>query len=382
MTEWQIPLFDTRFGEEELAAVQRPLKAGWLTMGQEVIDLEDELRAATGARHAIAVSNATMALQLSAVALGLGPGDEVLCPTLTFVASASAPRSVGASIRFCESVGSDDLNVDPASIAAQMTDKTRAIVVVHYGGFACAMEEIVSMADERGIPVIEDAAHAVFTRHRGKALGLHGRVGCYSFYSNKNATSGEGGALVTDDDALAEKLRLLRSHGMTTPTLDRHRGLAYSYDVVQPGFNARMDEIRAALLRVQLAKLPGFLERRRKLFELYCAAFEDSPVEVPFSRGRFREELPETGVHIMSVLLPTGTDRTGVMAALKEARIQTSIHYPPIHRFQAYRDQGSSLPRTEALADRQLTLPLYPGMADDDIEVVVKELLASLGHRR
>jgi dTDP-4-amino-4,6-dideoxygalactose transaminase len=382
MTPWRIPLFDTVFGEEELEAVQRPLKAGWLTMGQEVIDLEDELRTATGARHAIAVSNATLALQLSAVALGVGPGDEVLCPTFTFVASASAPRSTGATIRFCESVGSGDLNIDPESIAEQITKNTKAIVVVHYGGFACSMDEIVTMANEHGIPVIEDAAHAVFTHHNGKALGLHGKVGCYSFYSNKNATSGEGGALVTDDDDLAERLRLLRSHGMTTPTLDRHRGRANSYDVVMPGFNARMDEIRAALLRVQIAKLPGFLEQRRKLFESYCVALEDSPVEVPFSRGRFRTELPETGVHIMSVLLPAGTDRTVVMGALKEARIQTSIHYPPIHRFQAYRAQGWSLPRTEALADRQLTLPLYPGMAEDDVEVVVKELLASHEHRQ
>jgi len=382
MTPWRIPLFDTVFGEEELAAVQRPLKAGWLTMGQEVIDLEDELRAATGARHAIAVTNATMALQLSAVALGVGPGDEVLCPTLTFVASASAFRSTGATVRFCESIGPEDLNIDPQSIAEQINENTRAIVVVHYGGFACSMDEIMAIANEHGIPVIEDAAHAVFTRYEGKTLGLHGKVGCYSFYSNKNATSGEGGALVTDDDDLGQKLRLLRSHGMTTPTLDRHRGLAYSYDVVQPGFNARMDEIRAALLRVQIAKLPGFLEQRRKLFESYCVALEDSPIEVPFSKGRFQADLPETGIHIMSVLLPTGTDRNAVMGALKEARIQSSIHYPPIHRFQAYRGEGWTLPRTEALADRQLTLPLYPGMVDDDVEVVVKELLASLEHRR
>jgi dTDP-4-amino-4,6-dideoxygalactose transaminase len=379
MTEWRIPLFDTKFGEEELAAVQRPLKAGWLTMGQEVIDLEDELCAATGARHAIAVSNATMALQLASVALGLKPGDEVLCPTLTFVASASAPRSTGASIRFCESVGPHDLNVDPSSIEAQITEKTRAIVVVHYAGFACAMEEIVSLADRHGIPVIEDAAHAVFSRYRGRMLGLHGRVGCFSFYSNKNMTSGEGGALVTDDPELAATMRLLRSHGMTTPTLNRHRGLATSYDVVQPGFNARLDEIRAALLRVQLTRLPEFLRRRRELFELYCTMFADSPIVVPFSTGRYHADLAETAIHIMPVLLPTGTDRAAVMAALKAAGIQTSIHYPPIHLFQAYRHEGWELARTEALAERQLTLPLYPTMADDDVEAVAKELLASLG---
>ena len=382
MTQWRIPLFDTSFGEEELEAVQRPIRAGWLTMGQEVIDLESELRTLTGARHAIAVSNATLALQLASVALGLGPGDEVLCPALTFVASASAPRSVGATIRFCESVGPEDLNIDPASIAEQMTENTKAIVVVHYGGFACAMDEILQLADERQIPVIEDAAHAVFTRHQGKMLGLFGKVGCYSFYSNKNATSGEGGALVTDDDDLAENLRLLRSHGMTSPTIDRHRGRAHTYDVLRAGYNARIDEIRAALLRVQLGKLPTFLEKRRELFGVYCDALADSPVEVPFSQGRFKVDRPETGIHIMSVLLPASTDRARVMDSLKEAGIQSSIHYPPIHRFQAYRDSGASLPRTEALADRQLTLPLYPGMTGDDVDSVAKELLASLGHHR
>ncbi|MGQ0849020.1 MAG: DegT/DnrJ/EryC1/StrS family aminotransferase [Actinomycetota bacterium] len=378
MSQWRIPLFDTTFGEEELAAVQRPLKAGWLTMGQEVLDLEDELRAATGARHAIAVSNATMALQLASVALGLGPGDEVLCPTLTFVASASAPRAVGATIRFCESVGPDDLNVDPDSIEAQITDRTRAIVAVHYGGFAADLDAITSIADHHGIAVIEDAAHAVFTTHQGRTLGLHGRVGCYSFYSNKNITSGEGGALVTDDDDLADRLRLLRSHGMTTPTLNRHRGLATSYDVVMPGFNARMDEIRAALLRTQLGRLAGYLQQRRRLFELYRLALEDSPIDVPFSTGRYRRGLDETAIHIMSVLLPPGSNREAVMASLKVAGIQTSIHYPPIHLFGAYRGGGEKLPRTEALAARQLTLPLYPTMADDDVEVVAKELVASL----
>lgn len=244
---WAIPLFDTHFGPAELAAVQRPLTAGWLTMGDEVIALENELQQATGARHTIAVTNATAALQIAYAALGVGPGSDVICPTLTFVATANAARVLGARVVLCESVGEDDLTIDPQSIEAAITPTTRAISVVHYAGFACTMDEIRAIADDRGIPVVEDAAHAVFTRHGGRILGLHGAVGCFSFYSNKNITCGEGGALVTDDDQLAVRLRLLRSHGMTTPTLDRHHGIATSYDVVMPGFNARLDEIRAAL---------------------------------------------------------------------------------------------------------------------------------------
>jgi dTDP-4-amino-4,6-dideoxygalactose transaminase len=375
VTAWRIPLFDTKFDEEEKAAVVRPLTAGWLTMGEEVLRLEEEMCEVTGAAHAIAVSNATSALQLATAALGIGPGDEVLCPTLTFVATANAPRSAGATVRLCESVGPDDLNIDPASIAAQITDATKGIFVVHYAGFACDMEAINGIAAAHGIPVIEDAAHAVFTQHKGRTLGLHGRVGCFSFYSNKNVTCGEGGAVVTDDGDLATRIRLLRSHGMTAPTLDRHRGIATSYDVVAPGFNFRMDEIRAALLRVQLTRLPQYLERRRELFAEYVEAFAGSPINVPFASGRFVDELDDTAVHIMPVLLPPEIDRLDIMARMKEARIQTSIHYPPIHRFGPYREDHTGLERTGALADRELTLPLYPQLTGADVRLVAEKLL-------
>lgn len=378
MSVWRIPLFDTRFGPDEEAAVLRPLRAGWLTMGEEVVKLEQELREITGARHAIAVSNCTAALQLASAALGLGPGDEVIVPSLTFVATANAPRSLGAEVRLADVTGSHDLCIDPDSIEALITPRTRAIFVVHYAGFPCRMDEIGALADEHGIPVIEDAAHAVFGKHRGRTLGLHGKVGCYSFYSNKNATCGEGGALVTDDDELGQRLRLLRSHGMTTPTLDRHRGIATSYDVVMPGYNMRLDEIRAALLRVQLQRLPGHLKRRRELFRLYADALAGTPLELPFRGGRFEAELDETAIHILPVLLPEGSDRLAVMAGMKQAGIQTSIHYPPVHRFACYADVDYPLPRTTALAARELTLPFYPGMPDAFVPVVVDTLLRSL----
>jgi len=379
VSHWRIPLFDTRFGSEEEEAVLRPLRAGWLTMGDEVVCLEEEIRAATGARHAIAVSNCTAALQLASAALGLGPGDEVIAPSLTFVATANAPRSLGATVRLADSTSAHDLSIDPASIEALITPRTRAIFVVHFAGFPCRMDEILSLADEHGIPVVEDAAHAVFGSHEGRTLGLHGRVGCYSFYSNKNATCGEGGALVTDDDELAQALRLLRSHGMTTPTLDRHRGRATSYDVVMPGYNMRLDEIRAALLRVQLGRLPGALKRRRELFRLYAEALAGTKLTLPFHGGRFERELDHTAVHILPVLLPEGTDRLAVMARMKEAGIQTSIHYPPVHHFACYATPEDALPRTTALAARELTLPFFPTLADADVPVVVETLVRSLG---
>jgi dTDP-4-amino-4,6-dideoxygalactose transaminase len=378
VSTWRIPLFDTRFGAEEEAAVLRPLRAGWLTMGDEVVRLEEEIRERTGARHAIAVTNCTSALQLASAALGLGPGDEVIAPSLTFVATANAPRSLGATVRLAEVTSAHDLCVDPASIEALITPRTRAIFVVHFAGFPCRMDEIVSLADEHGIPVVEDAAHAVFGRHEGRTLGLHGKIGCYSFYSNKNATCGEGGALVTDDDELGQQLRLLRSHGMTTPTLDRHRGRATSYDVVMPGFNMRLDEIRAALLRVQLGRLPGALKRRRELFRLYAEALAGSPIELPFRGGRFERELDETAVHILPVLLPEGSDRAAVMARMKAAGIQTSIHYPPVHHFACYATEEDELPRTTAIAARELTLPFYPTLPDSAVPLVAEALCRSL----
>ncbi len=378
MSTWRIPLFDARFGPEEEEAVLRPLRAGWLTMGEEVLRLEEELAALTGAKYALAVSSCTAALHLACAALDVGPGDEVLCPTLTFVAGANAPRALGAHVRLCESIGTEDLGVDPDSIAALINHRTKAVVVVHYAGFACRMEDVLALADARAIPVIEDCAHALFTTYRGKVLGLHGRVGCFSFFSNKNATCGEGGALVTDDAALAERLRLLRSHGMTTPTLERHRGRAYSYDVLVPGFNYRMDEVRAALLRVQLRRLPAFLRRRRHLFRLYAERLQDTPVQLPFTGARHQAEWENTAIHILPIILPAGTDRAAVMGRLKEAGIQTSIHYPPVHSFTAYRDDGQELPHTDALAARELTLPLYPGMSDDNVDTVVTALLRSL----
>jgi dTDP-4-amino-4,6-dideoxygalactose transaminase len=408
MPDWRIPLFDVSFGAEDEAAVLRPVRAGWLTMGEEVLRLEEDLCRHTGAKHAIAVSSGTAALHLACLGLGLGPGDEVLCPTLTFVACANTPRAVGASVRFCESCGPQDLTVDPASLRERATGRTRAIMAVHYAGFPCRMEEILEFARERNAFVIEDCAHALFTTYRGRTLGRWGQVGCFSFYSNKNITCGEGGALITDDDALAERLRRLRSHGMTVPTLDRHKGRAFSYEVEQPGLNYRLDEIRAALLRAQLGKLPRLLARRREIFALYAELLAGSPVLLAFAggvrpdlvigatgrnpspyplpkgaRGNKGLFLPvalsDVGVHIVVVLLPEGADREAVVERMKRAGIQTSLHYPLIHLFAAYREPRQSLPRTEALAPRLLTLPLYPAMTDADVRLVVATLLSSLG---
>jgi len=375
---WKIPLFDTDFGPDELAAVQRPVNAGWLTMGEETLAAENELRERLGVPHCFVVTNCTAALHMACAALELSPGDEVLCPALTFAASANAVCYTGATPVFCESKGEHDLNIDPEDARARITGRTRAIMAVHYAGFPCDVDALGSIANERRLALIEDSAHAVFSKRGGTYCGTFGDAGCYSFFSNKNITCGEGGAIVTGRDDLAEKFRLLRSHGMTSLTLERHKGHAFTYDVLLHGYNYRIDEIRAALLRVQLGKLDAALERRRELFKAYAAAFEGAGITVPFAGRTLAADWPDTAVHIMPVLLPPGTNRPAVMTAMRDAGIQTSIHYRPVHTMTAFAGQGAPLPRTEDIAARELTLPLFPAMSEADVAAVVEALLSSL----
>ncbi len=376
---WKIPLFDTNFGPEELEAVQRPIRAGWVTMGDEVRAAEDELGRLVGARHTFAVTNGTAALHMACAAVGLGPGDEVLCPTLTFVASANAIRYTGAEPVFCESTSETDLTIDPEDARARITGRTKAMMLVHYAGFPCDMARLLALAKEHQLAVIEDCAHAAFSKCGDTWCGRFGDAGCYSFFSNKNITCGEGGAVVTDRDDIAETLRLMRSHGMTTLTLDRHRGHAFTYDVLMHGYNYRIDEIRAALLRTQLGKLDVVLARRRELFEAYVAAFDETGVVVPFAKRVGSADWPQTAVHLAAVVLPRGTDRAAVMGAMKEAGIQTSVHYRPVHAMTAFAaDTAASLPRTEDIAARELTLPLFPAMTSSGVSTVADALLRSL----
>jgi dTDP-4-amino-4,6-dideoxygalactose transaminase len=382
---WKVPLFEPDFGPAELEAVQAPVHEGWLTMGRYTERFEAALCELTGSAHAVAVSNCTAALHLSLLACGVGPGHEVLCPTLTFVATANAVRYVGATPVFCESVGAHDLNLDPEDVRAKVTPRTKAILVVHYAGYPADMPRIKDVAKEHDLLVVEDSAHALVSRLHGRACGTWGDAGCFSFFSNKNVTCGEGGAVTTQDADLAARLKRLRSHGMTTLTLDRHEGRAYSYDVTALGHNFRLDEIRSSLLLAQLRRLPGFLDARRRHVGLYRECLAGTEVVVPdFGWECLSRPGDSVGYHIMPVLLPEGTDRLRVMAALRERGVQSSVHYPPVHQFSSFRDSAlpRTLPRTEALAARELTLPLYPSMTEAQVRYVcqgVTEALALQG---
>lgn len=377
---WRVPLADIDFDQEEEVAVATVLRSRWLSMGSVTRQFEQEFAALTGSKHAIAVTNATAALHLACLALGLGPGDEVILPSLTFVATANAVRYSGAVPAFADIESLDWLNISPSAIEACINERTRAILVVHYAGFACDMPAILEIAERHQLKVIEDSAHAIGSELNGRMLGTWGEIGCYSFFSNKNMTTGEGGMLVTDDDALAERLRILRSHGMTSLSWDRHQGHASSYDVVALGFNYRIDEIRSALGRVQLKKLPLNNGRRQRLTTLYREMLAEwaPDLHVPFCEPR-----GASCYHIMPVLLPLGVDRCDFMEGMKARGVQTSIHYPPVHQFHIYKQNEltneCALTVTEEAAAREVTLPLYPTMQEDQVEWVVRAARDLLG---
>jgi dTDP-4-amino-4,6-dideoxygalactose transaminase len=373
--DWRVPLADVALGKEEEDAVLEVLRSGWLTMGAVTQAFEQELAAFVGARHAFAVNNGTAALHLACLAVGLGKGDEAIVPSLTFVATANAVRYTGAEVVFADIESEDWLCVSPRAIEEKITGRTKAIVVMHYGGFACDMPEILRVAKKHDLAVIEDSAHAIGGSLQGKALGTWGDAGCYSFFGNKNMTTAEGGMLVTNDDRIAEKVRVLRSHGMTTLTWDRHKGHASTYDVVDLGYNYRMDEIRSAIGREQLKKLPAGNARRTELVLRYRQAFQE---KAPALGLPFAEQRGISSQHIFPILLPEGVQREVFREALKAYGIQTSFHYPPVHHFLIYRKEDEELRMTESAARRQVTLPLFPAMTDEQQDLVIEAVIKYL----
>jgi dTDP-4-amino-4,6-dideoxygalactose transaminase len=375
---WNVPLSDVVFGNEEFSAVQKVLESGWLTMGAVTQDFEQEFAAFTGSKHAFAVNNATAALHLACQAIGLKSGDEVIVPSLTFVATANAIRYTGATPVFADISSETDLTISVEAIEKAITPKTRAIMVMHYSGYACDIPRIMELAKKHNLLVIEDAAHAAGSFLDGRHLGTFGIAGCFSFFSNKNMTTGEGGMVVTNSDEMADKIRVMRSHGMTSMTWDRHQGHAWSYDVVALGYNYRIDEIRSALGRAQLSKLNDFNSRRRELTQLY----RDTLLElVPEVIVPFANHPGISACHIMPVVLPAKADRLHFMEKMKEQGIQTSIHYPPIHRFSAFKDSFDRpllLAVTEDVANREVTLPLYPTLSDEQVMTVAQAVQNAL----
>lgn len=375
--QWKIPLSDVVVDDELADAVTDAVRSGWWSMGPRVAEFEAQFGASTKSGHALAVANGTAALHIALLAAGCRPGDEVVLPALNFVAAANTIAHTGARPVLCDIRGSDDLNLDPNDLEAAIGEHTRAIVALHYAGYPCDMDAVLEIAERHGLIVIEDAAHAPGGSWRGRPCGSLGAAGCFSFFSNKNLPIGEGGMIVTDEPEMAERMRLLRSHGMTTLTWDRHRGHAHTYDVVTRGFNYRLDEVRAAMGLVQLRRLPAGNAARARLVDRYRSLLHGvDGIEVPFANAPAHAK---SSHHIAVVVLPEGSDRTSVRESLTAAGVQTSVHYPPIHHFSSYASESQRpLPVTDSVSGRLLTLPLYPHLGEDAVEVVAIRLRESL----
>ena len=368
---WKVPLSDLLVDEELLAAASDAVASGWWSMGPRVEEFELAFASFAGAGHAIAVSSGTAAIHLALLATGCGPGDEVVLPSLNFVAAANVVAHTGARPVFCDIGGGDDPNLDPGDVEAALGPATRAILVLHYGGNCCEIDAILELAERHELVVIEDAAHAPGASWRGRLCGTFGAVGCFSFFANKNLPVGEGGMLVTDDDELAARLRLLRSHGMTTLTWARHQGHAASYDVLDRGYNYRLDEVRAAIGLVQLRRLDAGNEERARIARRYREELDGvAGISVPF-RSRSADEV--SAHHLAVLVLPDPDLRKPLREFLRGRGIQTSVHYPPIHRFSAYAHPAARpLPVTDTVGERLVTLPLYPHLRDDQVELVIR----------
>jgi dTDP-4-amino-4,6-dideoxygalactose transaminase len=372
---WTIPLTDVEVTEADVDAVIECLDSGWLTMGPRTEAFEAAFAELCGVEHAVAVSSGTAALHLALLAAGIGPGDEVLVPALTFVAGAAAVRYCGATPVFVDSLGPHDLNLDPATAARLVTPRTRAVLATHWMGYACDLSTISELCDASGLLLLEDCAQSVTARDRlGRMTGTVGAAGCFSFFSKKQLAVGEGGMVISSDAGLAAKVRSLRSHAMTSVTWDRHRGHADGYDVVDIGFNYRIDEPRAALGLSRLPRLLDDVERRRGLVRRYRELLSGAPgLVIPWS-----DEEVERSAHFgFPVLLESGARRTAVERALDARGIQTTC-YPALPTLTAYLD-GARCPVARELASRHLLLPLAACFAVGKVESVAQQLLEITG---
>lgn len=373
-----IPVFDLRITSEDLDSVAETLRSGWLTMGPRTQAFEQAFAEKIGTPYAVAVSNGTAALHLAYLAAGIGPGDEVIVPSCTMVATVAAILYTGATPLFADIVAADEPLIDPGHVESLIRPRTKAVVALHYGGYGAAVDELAALCEERELVLLEDTAHAPLARMRGRSLGTWGLAGAFSFFSNEVLAAGEGGLLATADERVARFARSRRGHAMTTVTWDRHQGNRERYDVNALGFNYRIDDVRAALLLSRLQHVEPEIERRRELTQRYRRLLaRSSAVIVPFAEAA----VATSSCHLMPVVVAEGVRDRLRHTLRKQHGIQTALSFPAVHQFTAYRDRfpGVALPHTERFARCELTLPLFPHMTARQQDRVIEALVAELG---
>jgi len=381
-----LPFHRPAIGTEEIDAVAKTLASGWLTSGPQVLEFESQFAERIGTRFAVAVNSCTAGLHLMLDAIGIGEGDEVLVPTVTFASTAATVLHAGAFPRLvdCDPV---TLNIDVEDAARKCGPRTRAVISVHMAGHPCPMDEILTLADRHRLQVLEDSAHALPASYQGRNAGSLGRAAAFSFYATKNLTTGEGGMVTTDDEGLRDLVAARRLHGMSRDAWKRYTpGGAWRYDISYPGFKYNMTDPAAAMGLVQLGRLGAMQARRRALVERYDKELSDVPeIELPVCLDGVESAWHLYVIRIRNECLSIDRDR--VMELMKEAGIGTSVHFIPLHQHSHYRDAlgygDESFPNADAAADRILSLPLFPDMTFDDVARVADALSEILSaHRR
>jgi len=369
-----LPFSLPEIGEEEIASVVRCLESGWLTTGPRALEFEQAFAAAVGARHALAVNSCTSALHLALEAAGIGPGDEVITTPMTFTATAAVIEHLGARPVLAD-IDPVTLNLDPASVAAKVTSWTRAILPVHYAGQACDMDALQAIAQEHRLAVVEDAAHALPTRHKGRMVGTIGDATCFSFYVTKTITTGEGGMITTDRDDLAERMRIMRLHGMDRDAWKRYaKGGSWSYDIVAPGFKYNLPDLAAALGVPQLARSDEFRDRRAAI----ARAYDEGLADVPGVRTPQVAAFDDHAWHLYVIRIDSAEltiDRDRFIDELTARGIGVSVHFIPLHHHSYYRERyryrSEDLPVASAAFEQIVSLPIYPKMDDSAVARVI-----------
>lgn len=363
--------------EEDINAIVEVLTSDFLTTGPKIQEFEEEFAEYVGAKYAVAVSNGTAALHIACLAAGIGEGDEVITSPITFAASANCVLYCGGKPVFAD-IDSKTYNLSVEDIRKKITDKTKAIIPVHYTGQACDMDAIMKIAREHNLIVIEDAAHALGTEYNGRKIGSIGDMTTFSFHPVKHITTGEGGMVTTDSKELYEKLKLFRTHGITRDAgfMESENPDPWYYEQLELGYNYRITDFQCALGISQLKKLDGFIERRREIVDIYNKEFENlKGLITPF-------QLPETSssYHLYVIQLELeklNMSRREVFEALRDRGVGVNVHYIPVYYFPYYKNLGYEkgiCPNAERIYERIITLPLYPGLSDEDVEYVVKNV--------
>jgi len=368
MDYMMLPVSRPSIGQEELKEVEEVFSTGWLGLGSTVFEFENKLKEYLGAKHVLAVNTGTTALHIALDACGINNGDEVIVPSLTFCASIQVITALGAHPVFCE-VNSSNLNIDISDVVKKITNKTKAIMPVHYCGQACDMDELMTLGKIHNIYIIEDAAHAFGSSYKNKKIGSIGDATCFSFDPIKNLTCGEGGAVALSDDSIAELIRTKRILGIDKETWHRYRNeRAWYYEVTTQGYRYHLSNINAAIGIAQLKKVDVFIQRKKEIVQKYNNAFMHID-GIKILSWNLNESAPFT--YIFRLL---NNEREDFIEYLKDKGVGTGIHYIPNHLQPFFKPFYTPLPITEQLGEEILTLPLYYDMTDQDVELVIKSV--------